>query len=517
MSAKPSTNNNVDTIDTVEDRPNRQQGRRPWLTILFHPDPDRIGENLELFEKKEARPVAISRLDPLFSSPDKTSEPRPLDTPFLSRKPFWLAQAPHGAVRLSPEDCGSRIRADGVDIASPSNFSTERLEQGVVIELGQRVVLLLHYRDEVNRCPQRLGMVGDSDIMEKLRNTLLKISSHEAPVLLEGESGVGKELSARAIHLSGSRKNAPFVAINLAAVPTSTAASELFGHLPGAFTGATTAHRGFFQQAKGGSLFLDEIGSTSLELQAMLLRVIESGEIQPVGAGSTTKVNVRVLVATDEDLGKAMDEGRFRAPLYHRLSASRVRVPALRKRRDDIGRLFFHFLRQELQSAGLIEKLSKDDGSSWLPARLLAQIARYDWPGNVRELHNLVRQLLINFGDAPKIDDSELMSQYKKETDAPKPEIVRQRPVEISDEQLLEVMRKNLFSIRKSAQELGISRSSLYTLIERSSLVRKARDIDGEELQDCFEQHKGNLDSMAKQLEVSRRALLLRLKELGLG
>src|SRR4029077_13886298 len=170
------------------------------------------------------------------------------------------------------------------------------------------------------------------------------------PVLISGESGTGKELVARAIAAAGVRAGRPFVAVNMAALPPSTAPSELFGHRAGAFTGAARQRSGFFAQADGGTLFLDEIATAGLDVQAMLLRALETGETQPLGGESSERVDVRVVAATDEDLHRAMREGRFREALYHRLSACEITLTPLRERRDDLGRLLLHFVRNESKS-----------------------------------------------------------------------------------------------------------------------------------------------------------------------
>jgi len=514
----------VETVDPVDEGSARSATKRTCLTILYHPDLERVGERLALFDPPVARPTALSRLEPVFQRPDGRINGS-LDSPFISRKPVWLAPAASGAVRLSPEAGGTEVVADGEPVFTSRKFSAAELKRGVVLQLARRVVVLLHAGEPSEHTGQRLGFVGESQPMEKLRATIAKVATQTAPVLLQGESGSGKELAARAIHESGPRAARPFVTVNLAAVPATTAASELFGHAAGAFTGATGEHLGYFRQADGGSLLLDEIGSTAPELQATLLRVLESGEIQPVGAAQASHVDVRVLAATDEDLEVAIEEGRFRAPLYYRLSACRIELPPLRKRRDDIGRLLIHFLKQELTAAGLADRLRPGDGRqpAWLPARLVAELVRYPWPGNVRELQNVVRQMVIAYGDTESVDSREVLARIRSaDKETPPPDAVvnhdgqPRRPAEIGEDDLLAAMRDNRFSIGRTAQQLGISRSSLYALIERSRRLRKARDIGQEEMQRCLAECGGDLNDMVERLEVSEKALKLRMKELGL-
>lgn len=209
-----------------------------------------------------------------------------------------------------------------------------------------------------------------------------------APVLVRGESGTGKELVARAIHARGPRRERPFVPVNCTALPENLLESELFGHVKGAFTGATTARRGLLVEADGGTLFLDEIGDMPPELQARLLRVLEDGEIRPVGADTTRRVDVRVIAATHQPLEERVTTGAFRRDLFFRLDVVPITVPPLRERIDDIPPLVQHFLqRSRARNPGArVERLA--------PA-LIAALQRHDWPGNVRELENLVERLVI--------------------------------------------------------------------------------------------------------------------------
>src|SRR6185369_2634420 len=186
-------------------------------------------------------------------------------------------------------------------------------------------------------------------------------------------------------------------AVNMGAIPPALAAAELFGAARGAFTGADQRRTGYFSQAHGGTLFLDEIGETPPEVQVLLLRALETGEIQPVGAEAPRRVDVRVLAATDADLEEAIAAGRFRFSLFKRQTAYEIRLPALRERREDFGQLFFSFLRQELEALGEAGRLDDPGprGDPWLPAPLVARLAAADWPGNVRQLRNAARQIAI--------------------------------------------------------------------------------------------------------------------------
>ncbi len=424
------------------------------------------------------------------------------------------------------EATASDLLVDGALLEGSRDLSREELGAGVVLEMGSRVVLLLHLLGPPAPRQPRLEMVGDSEAIEQLRGEVLRVADLAVPVLLRGESGTGKECAARALAAAGPRAGGPFVAVNLAAVPSSIAASELFGHVAGAFTGASGAHPGYFAQADGGTLFLDEVGAAPRDVQAMLLRVLESGEIQPLGSDRRRDVDVRVLAATDEDLEQAVREGRFREALYQRLAGYQLDVPPLRARRDDFGRLFLHFMREELRSIGEERRLDALSTSTpWLAPGLVARMARYDWPGNVRQLANTVRRLAVAGRGGRSVEEDALPARLLGWTSlraaeagepAPSEPAARARPP-VGEEALRAALRGNAWRINSTARALGISRTHLYSLIDASSSIRKARDIPPEEIRACHESCGGDVDAMAAQLEVSSRGIRLRLKELGLS
>lgn len=225
-------------------------------------------------------------------------------------------------------------------------------------------------------------IVGISPRMQEVFEVVRRVAATEATVLLLGESGTGKELVARAIHHGSDRADAPFIAINCAAIPRDLLESTLFGHRKGAFTGAVSDRAGKFEQARGGTLFLDEVGELPIELQPKLLRALQEREIEPVGA-EPLKVDVRVIAATNRHLRQAVEEGSFREDLYYRLAVIPVTLPALRERREDIALLVRHFVRKH--GGGEIE----------ISDELLQRLSARQWPGNVRELENCVERMLI--------------------------------------------------------------------------------------------------------------------------
>ena len=225
-------------------------------------------------------------------------------------------------------------------------------------------------------------MIGESRALRRVRELIAQITESTAPVLISGESGTGKELAARALHSQSSRRDAPFVAVNCAAMTETLIDSELFGHERGAFTGANASHKGLFEAADGGILFLDEIGDVPLQTQVRLLRVLQESEVRPVGAVKSRSIDVRVLVATNIDLERAMREGRFREDLYYRISTFRMELPPLRERREDI----------PLIAQFLLDKIARKNGRAvkGFTDSALSTLVAYQWQGNVRELNNAI-------------------------------------------------------------------------------------------------------------------------------
>jgi len=231
---------------------------------------------------------------------------------------------------------------------------------------------------------ERLPLIGRSPAMQEIYRSIARLTTADLTVMINGESGTGKELVARALHDYGKRRNGPFVAINMAAIPRELIESELFGHERGAFTGATSRTAGRFEQANGGTLFLDEIGDMPPEAQTRLLRVLQEGEYSSVGGRQPIKANVRIIAATHRDLRQAIHQGQFREDLFYRLNVVPIRLPPLRERVEDIPLLARHFLDKAAEE-GLPPKLL--DGGA------VDALKQYRWPGNVRELENLMRRL----------------------------------------------------------------------------------------------------------------------------
>lgn len=522
-------------VSTAEARTPKRQTPEPslvpTLTLISHPTMHRAGERLVLEGLAAGREVALSRNGPDFTRPGSVMG-LPLNDPFLSRKPILFAPTPQG-LRIMADEGGTKVVA-GQPLHGSWEMGHDQLTQGVPLELSERIVLLLHLAPrELEFSGNTLGMVGESSGVRRVRQDVERISDLSVPVLIRGETGTGKELVASAIHERSPRRKGPFVSVNLGALPKELAAAELFGAERGSYTGSTRVREGFFRAAQGGTLFLDEVGEAPPEVQVMLLRVLETGEMFTVGASTPMKTDTRIIAATDANLEEHIREGRFKAPLLHRLAGYEIRLPPLRDRREDIGILFHHFAREELEAIGETHRLSPTDAYSdpWLPATVASRLVLYAWPGNIRQLRNVTRQLVLGSrGQAVLQPDPQLMRELELASLHP-PTMVRQptadekkvwpvasrrRPSDVSESELLSALRECAWDLKAAGERLGIPRSSIYDLIERSPGIRTAGALDNDEIVRCFEACQGDLDAMVQRLEVSKRALARRLKELGL-
>ena len=266
-------------------------------------------------------------------------------------------------------------------------------------QLQQKTEELKAIRKQVG---ERNQMVGDSEAITRVRDVINKVAGTEARVLITGENGTGKEVVAHLLHEQSNRASAPMVEVNCAAIPSELIESELFGHMKGSFTGAVKDRAGKFEQADGGTLFLDEIGDLSLAAQAKVLRALQENEITRVGSDKTTKVNVRVLAATNKNLQEEIEKGNFREDLFHRLNVIPIRVPALRDRLEDIPALTAYFTKQICSEQGWKEKN--------FTAGAIKALQQHAWPGNIRELRNVIERLIILGGEEITEEDIKLFA-----------------------------------------------------------------------------------------------------------
>ncbi len=283
-----------------------------------------------------------------------------------------------------PIDCGGSFEAN---IPHPVAWKATREGSIEFINRGFLEQTAQPSQDEMRREHNFEEIVGNSPELLKLLDRVELAAPTEANVLIIGETGVGKELIARAIHSRSRRRNSPLIKVNCGAIPAGLVESELFGHVKGAFTSASERRIGRFELANNGTLFLDEVGELPLETQVKLLRVLQEQEFEPVGSNRTIKVNVRIIAATNRDLGKAVQSGTFRSDLYYRLNVIPLHVPALRDRRSDIPQMVMAFLRQFAQRMG--------KGVHSVTRETMRLLVDYSWPGNIRELQNVIERGVV--------------------------------------------------------------------------------------------------------------------------
>jgi two-component system nitrogen regulation response regulator GlnG len=492
----------------------------PALSVIWHPEPARIGEVAPLEALTDAGgSVLVSRLAPLFGAPGSPPA-TPLDDLSLSRSQAALeihATGSRGQLQLRPGKPAVPTEVDGVELERPVLVDEEDLDRGVILLAARRVVLCLHRLAHPATRGPHMGLLGGGDAIDGIRQAIGRVADLEMPVLIRGETGTGKELVARAILERSRRADRPFVAVNVATIPSSTAAAELFGYERGAFTGAAGNRGGYYGAAAGGTLFLDEIGAMPMEVQEMMLRALETGEIAPLGAGRARKVDVRILAATDADLETTAGARPFSQPLFQRLAGFQIVLPPVRERREDIGTLLVHFLREALSATGEADRLQQpgEDGKPWLSASKVAALALGTWPGNVRALRNAARQIAVASRGRSRAVVDEMVERLAGPRER---ELVRPIPSGaagmVSEDALLETLRKERFSPSAAAAALNIPRTTLYALMDKHPGIRKASAIPGEELMRHYEESKGDLDVMVERLQVSKHALKLRLTEL---
>ena len=352
------------------------------------------------------------------------------------------------------------VRAGAYDyISKPFNIS----EVKATVERALADAAAGPTEPEATRAPvPPAGLIGRTAPMLAVYKQIAHAANAVAPVLIVGESGTGKELVARAIHANGRRASRPFVPINCGALTETVLESELFGHTRGSFTGAIADAKGIFEQANGGTVFLDEIGETSPALQVKLLRVLQEGEVRPVGASRIVKVDVRVLAATNVDLEREVAQQRFRQDLFYRLSVIVILVPPLRDRREDIPLLIETFLRNACSRAGRHVELT---------AAALTALTNYRWPGNVRELENTIERLVV-FSRGSQIDVPDLPFKPSAGPDLEGRLFVDLPSLdELERRYLLHVIEQVGGNRTRAAEVLGIDRRTLYRMAERFGIA----------------------------------------------
>ena len=324
-----------------------------------------------------------------------------------------------------------------------------------------------------------LELLGESEPMKALHRQVRKLAPVSTTVLITGESGTGKELVARALHALSPRAAMPFVPVNCGAIPAGLIESELFGHARGAFTDARTAKRGLFAEADGGTIFLDEVGELPPPAQIKLLRILQEGEVRPVGENRAEKVDVRIVAATLRDLGKLVERGELREDLYYRLNVVNVRMPPLRERRDDVLLLARHFLGK------FNRELNREPEVEGFSAEAEAMLTQYAWPGNVRELENAVERAVL-LSESTTVAPESLPEKLWAGERAPSPALAA----------------PGAAPVPQAEQDL--------------SLKRAMRALEETFIRAALRRTKGNRTRAAEVLEISHRALLYKIKEYGI-
>src|SRR6267154_4052303 len=413
-----------------------------------------------------------------------------------------IVQTAHGGI----DNVVSAMRAGAVDfVVKP--VGAERLQVSLRNALEKSALAdelgrikrsqsgTLTFKDIVTRSPKMLSVLRGAE----------KAAASHIPVLVEGESGVGKELIARAIHGQGERRAKPFIAVNCGAIPDNLVESILFGHEKGAFTGATEKHLGKFVEASGGTLFLDEVGELPMAAQVKLLRAIQEGEVEPVGGRKTIKVDVRIISATNRNLIDDVKHGRFREDLFYRLHVFPIAVPPLRERTEDIPDLVRHFLARIAAEEG--KRVRAISGEA------LALLGRHRWPGNVRQLENAVfRAVVMAEDDSIGIDE---FPQIAAQIGGPMAAVP-------ASEGFTEALRAPSMIDVPPLADFGVAPSSpsmhgALALLDHHGDVRPLEEIEAEVIRFAIAHYRGQMSEVARRLQIGRSTLYRKLENLGLA
>ncbi len=478
------------TVARLGYRPVLADGGEAGLAELTGPDADRFSL------------LILDLVMPGLDGMDVLARLREAD----SRVPV-IVQTAHGGI----DTAVAAMRAGAIDFVIKP-VSPERLSvsienalklgalEGELARMKRSAAGTLTFRDIVTRSPslQRVIKLGE------------RAARSQIPVLIEGESGVGKELIARAVQGASERRARPFVTVNCGAIPDTLVESILFGHEKGAFTGANDKHAGKFQEAHGGTLFLDEVGELPLDVQVKLLRALQDGEIDPVGARRPLRVDFRLISATNRSLAELVRAGKFREDLYYRLNVFPMRVPPLRERKDDIAELAWHFLARFAAEEGKA-------GLKGIATEALTLLHAYDWPGNVRQLENAVFRAVV-LGDGPLLTVDEfpqIAAQMAQPPPASQPGVLTANQNATvpgtSTPPLLLTPETPPVRFGEASPAGGIA------ALDHGGHVRPLAEVEADVIRLALERYGGRMALVARKLGIGRSTLYRKLRELGLA
>jgi DNA-binding NtrC family response regulator len=406
-----------------------------------------------------------------------------------------IVQTAHGSIEavISAMRAGAAdfvvkpVGAERLQVSIKNALRVDALE-GELRRVQRRTNGTLTFRDLVTRSPD----------MERVIRLGERSARSAIPVLLEGESGVGKEVVARAIQGSSDRKGRPFVTVNCGAIPSNLVESILFGHEKGSFTGAMDRHVGKFVEANNGTLFLDEVGELPLDAQVKLLRAIQEGEVDPVGGRKSVKVDIRIISATNQNLIELVKQGRFREDLYYRLNVFPISIPPLRQRRDDIPDLARRFLARFAAEEGRTVRA--------ISAEAMALLKSYDWPGNVRQLENAIfRAVVLCDGDELTVLDMPQIAQQVDGFDLRVPAIIAPGTAPVQTRTVREIV------------QVPVADPNALKLIDEGGDIRRMEDLERDAIRFAIGHYRGQMSKVARKLAIGRSTLYRKLKDLGLA
>jgi two-component system nitrogen regulation response regulator GlnG len=516
------------------------------LTIAWHPDINRIGE--QFIGSTEAETLELSRFTPAFCAVN--GDPLPIGYGGISRDPLRIVRDEHDGITIYPPNSRMVVEINGTEIRETSYFSAEQIDLGIIVGLGRAVFVCIHWMRCLPKHNPVNGFLGVGSSAIFTRDLIRLAATNDNTVLLLGETGTGKEVAAQAIHNLSKHSAAKMVSVNMAALNESLAAADLFGANKGAYTGAQSSREGYFSEAQNSTLFLDEIGNTPPTVQPMLLRVLENGEYRPLGAARDARSSARLITATDQDLYHT----NFNHALVRRLESFIIRIPPLRMRREDIGLLICHLAQcKDFAPVNL----------ALIPPGLINDMLNFEWPGNIRQLSNVLKRtllslqmgeypLLANMVEAPKITFTASAELRKIVTNAGKAiapvssatsftsngsaaslseannslndsatapienaAIERKKLRDLSEQDVVDAMHRHDWTIQYAADDLGISRPSMYKLIDANSQIRRVEQIPAEEIREQLNATNNHIEQCAARLKTPSEALRRHLKGLG--